>query len=496
MALADKATVADFDREIVSRRNGSLRYFVEQAWHQVEPARRFQGNWHIDAICEHLEAVFHRDILRLVINVPPGSMKSLLCSVLWPAWSWTQQPGTKWITSSYSDKIARRDALRSRQLIESSWYQARWGDGFGQNPDAWSATQYRNTRAGFRFATTVGGGVTGEHADIQTVDDPIKPLDAGMHRVDTSALQNCIEWWDGTMSTRMADPARSARVIVMQRLHQRDLTGHVLDQGGYEHIMLPMRFEPKRRCFVETTGWQDPRDDEGELLWPERFPEEALKMRERELGPLGVAGQEQQRPAPAEGGILKKDWMRYYASPPENIKNVILSWDMSFKDTGTSWVVGQAWFLQKANFYLLDQVRGKWSFVEALRHVVSFYNAALERWGSVKESLVEDKANGPAIISTLKTTVPGMIPINPKGSKPERCSNAAPVIESGNVWLPSPLLAPWVTEMVARWIAFPNVADDDEIDTMTQVINRYKNQRVGAIKLDLSVGSQASPWRM
>ena len=233
------------ERDLCQR---SLRDFTKKAWKVVEPAIDFVPNWHIDAISEHLEAVTFGQINRLVINIPPGFMKSLMCGVFWPAWSWTHTPQTKWITASYSSLVAKRDSLRARRLMESGWYQSRWGHRWRPNPDDWTKERYSNSLAGVRIATTVGGSITGEHANHQLVDDPVKPLDAGTRKVDTAALVECIEWWDETMASRVADARTATRTIIMQRLHDRDLSGHVLRRGGYEHLCLPMKYEPA--CVV------------------------------------------------------------------------------------------------------------------------------------------------------------------------------------------------------------------------------------------------------
>lgn len=491
-STAEDVDLVDIDRELVSR-PGGLRAFVDMAWSQLEPAREFQPNWHIDAIAEHLEAVFRREILRLVINVPPGTMKSLLACVCWPAWSWTQQPDTKWITASYSARISRRDALRARQLMETPWYRERWGGKWDPNPEAWSATEYRNTQAGFRMSTTVGGGATGEHGDIQVVDDPIKPIDAGVYKVDTVGLQTCSEWWDGTMSTRLVDPAKSARMIIMQRLHERDLSGHVLEQGGYEHIMLPMRFETKRKCFIETTGWSDPRTEEEELLWPERFPEDALKIRSQELGPIGVAGQEQQRPSPAKGDMIQRDWIRYYDELPEKATHWLCSWDMSFKETKRgSYVVGQVWCRDGPKFYLVEQYRRRIDFPTTLH---AFANMVQE-YPKIREKLVEDAANGPAVIATLKQHISGIVAVKTGGmSKESRLSACSYLLEAGNVYFPSVARASWVKDLVEELVAFPNVTHNDQVDALSMALNRYKGNRTPRIKMNLSVGAQSSPWR-
>lgn len=466
----------------------SLKRFIEYAWAEVEPARPFKDNWHIDALCEHLEAVTRGDIRRLVINIPPGSMKSLTCSVFWPAWSWTHSPGTKWITASYAQMVARRDGVRARRLMDSAWYQERWGKSFTSNDDDWSSMRYSNNQGGIRLSTTVAGAVTGEHSDIQLVDDPIKPIDAPGERQDSAALDACAEWWDETMSSRMADPLNSARVIVMQRLHTNDLTGHVLKNDGYEHLCLPMTMEPKcsilvpHKCSMPkdakgrstpptTPGFKDPRTD-GELLWPGRFPQQVVDERKKEMGAQGHACQDQQRPTPASGSIIKKEWIKYYTALPSKVDKLIGSWDMTFKETKKgSFVVGQVWAKCGPDFYLVDQFRDRTDFNGTLAAVKqqSLNHPKLE------EKLIEDKANGPAIMSALKKHLTGVMPVQVSGSKEARMAAVSYLFASGNVFIPSPLEHAWVEDYVYEIVTFPRAPNDDQADTTTQALDYLTN---------------------
>lgn len=465
----------------------SLREFVTLVWHQVEPARALMPNWHLDAMCEHLEAVTKREIRRLIINVPPGTSKSITTSVIWPVWSWIEHPDTKWITASFSGRIARRDALRARHILESNWYQERWGDRWSANPDNWSSIEYRNQEGGFRYATTVAGGVTGEHADHQLVDDPIKPLDVRGARVDAAALSRCIDWWDETMATRVVDPAISTRTIIMQRLHDRDLSGHCLKGGSYTHLNLPMVSE--RRCVISVphpcsrlenkegepippttfVKYKDFRKD-GDLLWSERFPPEVLAERRIELGSRGVAAQDQQRPVPAGGGIFKRDWVKFWTAFPKGPGcQYVQSWDCAFKGLSDSdFVVGQVWVRKEGEYYLVDQVRAQMGFaatVQAIRTLSA-------KWPRAVRKLVEDKANGSAVIEILKKKVPGLIPINPQGGKAARANAVEPMWESGNVYLPDPDRVPWVHDFIEELVSFTGEdgRPDDQVDGMTQAL--------------------------
>jgi hypothetical protein len=349
------------------------------------------SNWHIDAIAEHLEMVSRREILRLAINIPPRHMKSLSTAVFWPAWEWLRPTRRGGACAGRGDavpvRVLRREAEHARQpevpaadpvegtrggqgrtLVERIGYQGLLRLLYGD--DAWALTgdqnaktRFENTRAGYRLATSVGGTATGEGGDIIVIDDPHKADEAESDTV----REGVIEWHDGTMSSRFNDPKTGAEVLIMQRLHESDLTGHVLAQdagvGEWVHLCLPAEYEPKHP-FV----WpDDPRSEPGELLWPERVGQRELDRLKRQMGSYKSAGQLQQRPAPEEGGILKRAWWRYFPpgwGPDEwpHFHEVVQSWDMAFKDTdGSDYVVGQVWGRFFADKYLLHQVRPSWS---------------------------------------------------------------------------------------------------------------------------------------
>lgn len=443
----------------------SLRSFLTAAWTIIEPSRLFIPNWHIDVICEYLEAVTRGDIRRLLINMPPRHMKSLIVSVLWPAWSWIHKPESRWLFSSYAQSLSTRDSVKCRRLVESYWYRSNWGDIFELTSDQNQKTRFENSKTGYRIATSVGGSATGEGGDFIVVDDPHNIEERESDTIRTGVLK----WWDEVMSTRVNDPKNSGHVIVMQRVHEMDLSGHVLAQGGYEHLCLEAEYEPNRKHF-SIPRYIDPRQEEGQPLWPIRFGPAELAENRLRLGSMQYAGQFQQRPSPAEGRIVKREWWRYFTERPEKFDIIIQSWDMAFKDEDdSSYVVGQVWGKIKADKYLLDQDRRKMDFLDSLNGVV----AMKERWPTAYKILIEDKANGPAIITTLKKKLSGIIPIKPTGSKIARAQACTPQIESGNVYLPDPHLNPWVEAFVEEWAMVPNNAYWDQVDASSQALNYF-----------------------
>src|SRR4051794_10057595 len=476
----------------------SLREFIRHAWNIVEPATEFVPGWHLDAICDHLEAVSKGTLRNLLINIPPRHMKSLAVSVFWPCWEWISWPERRWLFSSYAATLSVRDSLKCRRLIDSAWYQGNWGDRFQLTSDQNTKQRFENNKSGYRVATSVGGTATGEGGDRIVVDDPHNVGEAESDLVRRSVL----DWWDQVMSTRLNDPKTGSKVIVMQRVHEADLGGHVLEQGGYQHLCLPAESEGPRRAT--SIGWSDPRTESGELLWPERFGPEEIEGLKRSMGSYAAAGQLQQRPAPAEGGILKRHWWRYWkpagaSLPPVSVRmpdgqpasvpaidlplrfdEQLQSWDMAFKDLDSSdFVVGQVWAKNHADRFLLDQVRQRFDFPKTLDAV----RMSTRKWPLTHRKLVEDKANGTAVIATLKHEIQGLIAVNPEGGKEARASAVSPQIESGNVYLPHPSIAPWIGAFIDECASFPNAAHDDQVDCMSQALLRWSTRKQVNIRI-------------
>src|SRR5882724_54059 len=327
--------IQEIDRELATR---SLRAFIQQAWPVLQPATPFVPGWHIDALCEHLEAITYGQIRNLVINIPPRHMKSLAVSVFWPCWEWARWPERRWLFASYAESLSLRDSRHCRTVVQSPWYRCNWGDVFVLTEDQNEKRRFDNDKTGYRIASSVGGANTGEGGDRIVCDDPHNVKEAE----SDAARKGVCDWYDQVMSTRVNDPKTAARVIIMQRVHEADLSGHVLAQGGYEHLCLPAEYEGSKRTTV--IGWSDPRTELGELLWPERFGHAEIAELKLRLGSYGAAGQLQQRPSPAEGGILKRHWWRRYQSNehPLRLDVMIQSWDLAFKDTKKLILCGRA----------------------------------------------------------------------------------------------------------------------------------------------------------
>ncbi len=440
-----------------------LRGFVRYFWSVLEPATRLKWNWHLDLLCDYLMLVAQGKCRRLIINVPPRSMKSLLCTVFYPVWRWITAPQQRFMFVSYSEHLSTDHSLARRNVLSSEYFRRCWGHRVRLVRDQNQKTQYENTQRGVMFATSITGSATGKGCDVLIVDDPLSTKDAYSDKERETTNRN----FDATFRSRLNDPMTGSIVIVMQRLHEDDLTGHLLarEPGAWTHVKLAAEAEVPEVWTFPVSDRRPVERRPGDLLWPEQFPREALADFKRGLGSWAYAGQYQQNPAPFEGGIIKRDWIKYYRDLPQGHGTWIQSWDCSFKDARDSdYVVGQVWVKFEAHYYLVDQVRERMDFVRtrpAIQQMTLRYPQATAK-------LIEDKANGPAVIQSLRDHVSGIIPRTPKDSKAGRLHSAAPLFEAGNILLPE--RAAWVGDFVQELLHFPNAAHDDTVDACTQAL--------------------------
>lgn len=467
--------------ELAERR---LRHFVRQAWHVVEPFSPFKSNWHLDAIAEHLEAVESGEIRNLLVTMPPRMGKSLTISVFYPAWRWIAAPGMRFLYASYSQDLATDHSLATRRVIESDWYQERWGDRFILAGDANLKTRFENDQRGARVATSVGGVVTGRGGDRIIVDDPHNVREAESEAIRQATLT----WWDQAMSTRLNDPKTGARVVVMQRVHDADLAGHLIEQGGYVHLNLPMEYEPETVNFTGF-GTRDPRTEAGELLAPDRVgPDEVADLKVR-LGSRAYAGQFQQRPTPREGGTFKRHWWQRYSDLPKLAK-VEQYLDSAFKTgVGNDFSVIATWGTDgQGNLYVIDVWRRRVEYPD-LMQACHVEHAEHARRATTVSLVIEDKASGQSAIQTLSrplpiesgATLPRLPviaqPVAAGESKEARAEGVSPMVEARRVFLPE--AASWVDDFIEEHAAFPAGAHDDQVDTTSMAIARLGRFRGG-----------------
>lgn len=465
LALSDADWLA-IEREACRR---SLATFVREAWHVLEPGQPYVHGWHVDAVCEHLEAITAGDITRLLINIPPGTMKSTLCSVFWPAWEWGPMglPHTRFIGASHEQGLATRDTLKMRRLVTSDWFQERWptiltGD---QN----QKTYYENDSTGFRQACAVAS-MTGRRGDRVVWDDPhsVEAALSPAHR------ETAIRVFQETLPTRLNNPDSSAIVVVMQRLHEADVSGFILDDDyGYEHLCLPMEFEPDRRCTT-SIGFTDPRTEEGELLFPERFPREVVDRDKKIMGSMAVAGQFQQRPAPRAGGFFEWQNMDIVSAAPR-LSRIVRYWDKAGTDGGGAWTAGVKMGQgDDGCWYVMDVVRGQWSAGPRERTI----RATAELDGYNVEIWIEQEP-GSGGKESAEATVKNLAGYKIRseratGDKAVRAEPYAVQVEAGNVKI---VRGDWNQAFIDEHKTFPVGKYKDQIDAAGGAFNKLSAKK-------------------
>jgi predicted phage terminase large subunit-like protein len=470
------AEYTDLDGVRAFRSEQRLRHFVKNAWHVVEPATPYLHNWHIDALSDHLEATLTGEIRNLLVTMPPRAMKSLTISVFFPAWAWLHHPELRFLYASYAQALATQHSMATRRVIESDWYQGWWGDRFELADDDNLKTRFSNDHRGERISTSVGAAVTGMGGNLVICDDP-----HNVQQAESDAVrQSTLTWWDQAMSTRLNNPKTGARIIVMQRVHEDDLAGHVANDPAWTHLNLPMEYEPT--TYVSPIGWSDPRTQDGELLWPERMDRAFTEGQKRTLGSYAYAGQYQQRPAPAEGGILKAHWFGRYAEPSSHYYAIIQAWDTAFKTTdGADYSACVTLGIGAFGFDVLDVFHAKLEFPDLERAVQTQHMVWSSRYPTASFSvLVEDKASGQSLIQSARRwagTNMNIIPVPvPSGmDKERRVHEISPVVEARRVRLPVPTPerpVPWLEPALHEWTTFPLVKHDDITDAFAIAVRR------------------------
>lgn len=478
------ASVA-IDRELV--RQGGLRAFIKLAWPTVEGKTPYSNNWHIDAICDHLEAISRGEITRCIIGVPPRSMKSVSTAVMWPAWDWIDNPQRRSLFSSYAHNLSKRDSARCRRVIQSPWYQARWGDRFKMTSDQNAKWRFENDKTGYRLATSVGGQLTGEGGDFVVVDDPLNSSDAN----STLKRTNMLTWWSESMSTRLNDPANGAFLIIQQRLHEKDLVGDILtkhgvveDGGEYVYLCLPAEFEGNH----PNRWFRDPRKEDGELLWPAHVPRSALSALKSALGAYAAAAQLQQRPAPRDGGLFKRSWFIVVRVLPPDVEWA-RGWDLAStavqltkSDPDYTATVLFGWSRSARRWYIADVQRWRENPAEVERLIrdTAEQDRALGR--EVKIVIPKDPGQaGKAQSQALMLMLAGFdVTAEPTtGDKATRAIPLASQCVGGNV---SMLLGEWNDDFLDEITTFPNTGHDDQVDAAASAFTHLTGGTTGLLE--------------
>lgn len=477
MSVAVKLTPADWlelDREACKR---SLAEFVLQAWPVVEPAQPYVHGWHIDAIAEHLEAVTAGQINRLYICVPPGMMKSLMVSVFWPAWLWGPKglAHSRVIATSHAEPLAIRDNLKCRRLIESEWFERMWPS-VRLTTDQNEKKKFENTATGFRQAMSFTS-MTGSRGDVVIIDDPLS-VDDALSEVKREAVNRTFL---EAVPTRLNNPESSAIVVIMQRLHERDVVGVIESKKlGYEGLVLPMEFEVDRRCTT-SIGFTDPRTVEGELLFEKRFPRAVVERDKIPLGSHAVAGQFQQRPAPRDGGMFKREWFGIVDAVPAN-SNRVRRWDFGGTEAqhgrDPDWTVGLRMSMHAGIYYVEHVTRAQVTAagIESMLGVTASQDSAGTR---IRVPQDPGAAGKNVAASYIKLLAGYDVRATPEtGSKELRARPVAAQAEAGNVKL---VRGPWNDVFLDEVCMFPSGAHDDQVDALSGAFNDILTQPGAAL---------------
>lgn len=465
-----------------------FKSFVTKVFGEVAPGSKYINNWHIDVICDAIMDMYEGGNNRLIINMPPRYMKSLICSIALPAWILGHNPKAQILCVSYNDELADKFAISCRDVMQSDWYRELFPmTRLHQSRQA--VNDFATTRGGGRIATSIGGTLTGRGADWIIIDDPQKSVDASSE----SGRTKLNEWYGSTLYSRLNDKATGKILLVMQRLHQDDLSGHLLDSGNqFKVIKLPViatedeswivknRISGKTRVITRAKG---------ELLHPEREDMDVVMGIKNSMGEYAFVAQYQQDPCPPEGGIIKESWLKYYtmaqATEIDPIKyfRIFLSWDTANK-TGEQNAYSACCVIlmtrenNKYKYYLLDVIRGKWEMPELIKQVQRLYDTwKYDKGGQyLVRLLIEDMASGTQLIQMLSAQRDhrgyrfAIEPIKPNTDKVSRLIGASAYIENGTLLFPQDP-QPWWPEFKKELLGFPNSKYKDQVDALTQCIN-------------------------
>jgi len=445
--------------DAIRARCQTLAGFVREAWHVLEPNARYVHNWHIDFICDHLQAVTEGRLNpRLLINVPPGSMKSLLVSVFWQAWEWGPRGmrSMRYLTTAFNEIPVKRDTRKTRDLILSEWYQSLWPEvSLTRTAELSFANSGTGTREGVPF-----GSLTSQRGDRLILDDPhsVELAESETERANTTR-----KFREGALN-RLNDQARSAIVVIMQRLHEDDIAGTILKLGmDFTHVMLPMEFEPERACV--TPIGKDPRQWDGDLLDPGRFPREVVQGLKDGMGQYAYAGQYQQRPAPREGGIFKRHWFEIVPAAPANARRC-RGWDLAASKSSTSaYTAGVRLSVLNGVYYIEDVARGREEAAGVERMILN--TARLDGMGC-KISIPQDPGQaGKAQVAAFARLLAGFnCRFSPESGDKE--SRALPVSAQAAVGNVKIVKGPWNDAFLDEITSFPAGTYKDQTDALSR----------------------------
>jgi predicted phage terminase large subunit-like protein len=445
-----------------------LHSFIERSFYQLNPQTEFLPNWHIEIIADELNKCYRGETNRLIITVPPRSLKSHCASVAFPAWLLGRNPCTQIIAASYAQDLAAKHALDCRNVVTSDWFQRLFQTRLSQQRQA--IQEFVTTKNGWRLATSVGGVLTGRGSDFIIIDDPLKP-DEALSETQRKSVNN---WFDHTVYSRLNNKRKGCIILIMQRLHEDDLVGHVQTLEDWRVLNFPAIAEHDEHYTIQTPfGERRFARKTGEALHPEREPLAVLNHIRKAQGEYNFAGQYQQSPAPLGGGMIESAWFKTYTDSdvPSAFELMFQSWDTANKTTELSdYTVCTTWGVKSKRLYLLHVLRRRMGYPE-LKRVIRQQAAAF----GVKSILIEDKASGTQLIQDLLYDgVHGVTRYTPKMDKVMRLHSITNTIENRFVYLPEK--AAWLADYLHELTTFPNGRYDDQADSTSQALEWIKDR--------------------
>lgn len=456
-----------------------LYAFTQRCFYELNPTATFFPNWHIEVVASALEACRRGEITRLIINQPPRSLKSHCASVAFVAFLLGHDPAAQIICASYGQELANKHALDCRTILASAWYQALFPH-TRLSSERQAVQEFMTTQQGFRLSTSIGGVLTGRGADFIIIDDPLKPEEA----LSDTQRKTVNEWFDHTLYSRLNDKRTGRIILIMQRLHEDDLVGHVLGVEPWKVIRFPAIAEEDETHMIQSPyGVRRFKRRAGEALHPEREPREVLNHLREAQGEYHFSGQYQQAPAPLGGGLVKAEWFKTYtaADVPAKFEMSFQSWDTANKPTELSdYTVCTTWGVKDKHLYLLHVYRKRVGYPELKRAVREQAQAF-----SPKTILIEDKASGTQLIQELVSE--GMHAIKkyePTMDKTMRMHSVTSTIENGFAHLPDK--SAWLGEYLHELTSFPKGKYDDQADSTSQALDWFKQQYLSSAYAFLS----------
>jgi predicted phage terminase large subunit-like protein len=432
-----------------------FRAFVDYVFGLLRPGTPFKPNWHIDAMAHKVSQVATGEVKRLIITVPPRHLKSIIASVALPAWYLGHSPSERVVCISYSAELAKTHANDFRRVVTDPVYQAVFPRMIVSRE---TDSEIHTTERGRRYATSIGGTLTGRGGNLIIIDDPLKPADA----VSDVSRQRVIEWYSNTLSTRADDKQTSRTVVVMQRIHVDDLVGHLLEtKAGFEVLNLPA--VAQSTTTYDLGNGRTHTREQGDLLHPAHEPEEVLREIKKSMGSMLFSAQYQQAPEPAGGKIIKRKMLRYYSAVERRpTDRIVLSWDIALSEKEAADYSACVVLLNRGDlYYVLEVIRGKFPFDRLKDKIME----VKERYGRAASLVIEEGGISYGLIQSLQEKHINVVDYKPKGDKQERLISQIDLFEGGSVLLPND--APWLEAFVAELLSFPG-RHDDQVDALTQ----------------------------